>query len=736
MRPRTDRAIALAILIGAFLIRLIFVLQTRRLPFYYHPVLDSGFFDQWAGFKKSASWFDFTPAFREPLYAYFLAAVYTVLRQSLTIARLVQGVLGSITALMIYWSARMLYGRLAGIVAGVIFALSSSAIFFTSEINETTLLVFLLVSSGYLLLRAERSRPYINSCFSGLLLGACFLTQFASVAALPAWIVHLLLAKDARLKRASILVIAGFMILPLCYQVLLVKAKEHPFVPLRVSWQAFLGSGQAGEAAIAPRYDVPVRADQETYRAIVAPDRMDGQRDALRLAKVETGRDLSFGPASRHWRARAIRDFTSSPRRYLGNYLTKLGIFWGPSQPPANVDLRFVSRYSFFLKNALFSFAIIAPLGLIGLMRRGRTLVGFAVFVILYSLAASFCLVSDMEKMVVVPFLAIFGATVVSEVILGVKKARPAKSVTYILIVGIVGALLYLLPHRGVDQARELVILGDIYREEAIFDKAQDAYKEAIGLSPASPAAYISLSKIYSTAWKPDEALGVLSEAKGAASVDPRLNVEKASLLLTMGKPDEAGSLLRSFENRYPYEPRLHEIIGISLLTKGDIRGAIGELQKELDYVGGSFVTYAALGKAHLGLGEFGLAAGSLETASKLNPSDTGVAMQLADAYNKMGQYLQACDVLSRVLAIDPGNMALRFKFANSLYRAERYPDALKQFRDLSNFDPRNADFLVNMGTVYAAMDSISLAVQTWEKALSLDPANELARENLKAVGK
>jgi protein O-GlcNAc transferase len=185
---------------------------------------------------------------------------------------------------------------------------------------------------------------------------------------------------------------------------------------------------------------------------------------------------------------------------------------------------------------------------------------------------------------------------------------------------------------------------------------------------------------------------------------------------------------------RFPFEPRLHETIGLSLLARGDAKTGAVELRKEIDYSGGSFVTYASLGRAELQIGDFGAAATDLENAAQLNPTDPGVTMQLADAYNRLGQYIKSCDVLSRVLAVDPGNMPLRFKFANSLYHAERYADALTQFTQLVTFDPKNADFLVNMGAVYVAMDSTKLAIEAWQKALKLDPTNEIAKQNLKAV--
>jgi tetratricopeptide (TPR) repeat protein len=169
-------------------------------------------------------------------------------------------------------------------------------------------------------------------------------------------------------------------------------------------------------------------------------------------------------------------------------------------------------------------------------------------------------------------------------------------------------------------------------------------------------------------------------------------------------------------------------------MARGEMQEAAEQLEQEVEVVGPGFITLSALGRAELALERYEEAASHLEAAMGLNPYNSPIAMQLADAYTRLGYHIKACDILSRILAIDPGNMPLRFKFANCLYRAERYVDALSHFKDLHKFDPANADFLLNMGTVYAAMDSLDRAIEVWEKALVLDPQNEMARDNLRTA--
>jgi tetratricopeptide (TPR) repeat protein len=733
MGPKSGRLIPLGIILGALVVRVVFLLQTRDLILYYHPVLDSGFFNQWADFKRQIGWIDASVPFRESLYAYFLGVIYTVFRESTTIARLVQCVLGSLTALLVYSTARRLFGAVAGLAAGVIFVFYGPAVFFASELNDTTLAIFLLMLSAYLLVRAAESRPGANTLFSGLFLGAAAVTKFMVWVALPAWIFHLLLARTPRLRKAVIPLAIGVLIAPLCYQFLLTQSDQLGLVPPRLGWHAFLGSGSVGGTVREPFRRITLNTPEGSRTALAADGLIDGQRDALRFANLETDRTHTNVEAGRYWHRRAYDDFAASPGRWLRNYFTKLGTLMGPAEPPANIDQRFIAGYSGLLRTRVFTFAVVAPLGLVGLVAlRRRGALYASLFVPLFAVLSSAYLVSDNDKMMMVPFLTVFAGGLIAAVVTGVRSS--GKRLAYVVAAVVAGLLLYLLPKPPMDEVRQLVALGNVYGEEAIYDRAEASYREALELGPERAEGYVSLARMYANAGKPQQALEVLQGADAKGIRDPRIRIERASVLNMAERPAEAVVELKAVEREYPYEPRLHQLMGLSFLAQGDAERAAVELEKELSYVGAGFVTYSALGSAKLSLGEFEDAAANLEAALALNPYNSPVAMQLADAYSRLGHHYKACDVLSRILGVDPGNMPLRFKLANCLYRADRYGDALTHFRELHKYDPANADVVLNMGTVYAAMDSLDRAIQMWEKALVLDPDNDLARENLRTA--
>jgi len=734
MRSRSGWLIPAVIVVAAFAARLIMLLQTRTLPIYYQPLLDSGFFHQWAEFKRTIAWAEAAPAFREPAYAYFVAFIYTVFRDSLTIVRVIQCLLASASVLLLYAATRRVYGKMAATVAAVVLAFFSPAIFFSSEINETTLAVFLVVASAYALTAAGKRRPLFNSSLSGLLAGAAFLTRFVSIVALPAWILHLLLSREPRLRKATLTLLVGFAIVPLCYHVLLLKTDQRAYLPLRTSWLAFMGSGATGGVTLEPEFEIGVGGSRGAYRATAFTGGIQGQRDMLRFARIEDPEVESGVQAYSHWRDRAAEDLASSPAGYFKVFLKKLGVFWGPTNPPSNVDMRYVADFSFLLKNRLFGFAAIAALGVLGLVAGlRRTSLGFALYTILLPLVASICLVSDIDKMLIVPFLAMFAGAAFAAAAGSIKARRTMKAIGLIAAGIALIAVFYRLPGTELDRARNLVIAGDAYADAGISDKAESLYEEAIGLSPGEADASISLAKLYAGVGKSDQALEVLDRAM-LESQDPRLRIERAELLLMAGASQEVLDDLRNLEESSPYEARLHQLMGHALLIMNRVEEARVELQKELDDVGRGLVTLSLMGDACFALGDYPLAAKSLEEALEINPYSVPAATRLAETYSRMGQNLRACDILGRILTVDPGNIPLRFKLGVCLYKADRPADALMHFKELLNFDPSNADIALNMGTAYAALDSMDKAIEMWEQALEIDPENEIARENLRTA--
>ena len=521
------------------------------------------------------------------------------------------------------------------------------------------------------------------------------------------------------------------------YNAFLLESEEFASVPTRAGWHAFLGSTSTGGTAKEPYYIITLGGEGGASRAYARADLTDGEVDAVRFAGIEGGRALGRKASGRYWQSRALDEFFSGPSSYVASYMEKLGIIWGPSPPSPNIDSRFMARYSVLSRSLLLPFAGMAAIGLVGLLlftkRRSSHML---IFAISYPLLAAVYLVSDADKMLLVPFLAVFCGQVITEIVSGLRSKKPVRSVIIIAVVVIVAVLFSRLPGVPMNEARHLTILGDLYATESMFDKAEESYNEAIRISPDFSDARLSLAKFEAMTGKTDRAYTTLSTAIERDPGNPRLRIEQASLLIYTQRPAQALGELAAVEHSFPYELRLHQFKGMALMGIGQYEAAVEELEQELKYGGGDFVAYSALGRARFELGRYEEAASALETALmfKAHLHNTPTMIQLADCYTELGRHEEAAGLLGKIAAADRGNVRLRFKLGNALYRAGRYDEALRNFKEISKFEPRNTDILLNLGVVYAEVDSLDRAIETWERVLELEPDNETARDNLRTA--
>ncbi len=92
----------LVIFLAAFLIRLIYLLQYRSNPSFYLPMVDELWHLEWARDIIDGNFRGDEAYFRGPLYPYVLAFLLKITGDSLFWVRLLQAVVGSLSAVMIY----------------------------------------------------------------------------------------------------------------------------------------------------------------------------------------------------------------------------------------------------------------------------------------------------------------------------------------------------------------------------------------------------------------------------------------------------------------------------------------------------------------------------------------------------------------------------------------------------------------------------------------------------------
>ena len=94
------------------------------------------------------------------------------------------------------------------------------------------------------------------------------------------------------------------------------------------------------------------------------------------------------------------------------------------------------------------------------------------------------------------------------------------------------------------------------------------------------------------------------------------------------------------------------------------------------------------------------------------------------------GQHESALSCWDRFLALSPGDVAGYHGKALSLLRLGRYADALAASRGALELDENNSLTHKLLGDVFAASEDWGAAVRAYDRALALDPSDEVARHN------
>jgi len=375
--------IALAL---ALAIRLVYLSQIRDHPLFssllgdpaaYHDramaILDGSLVPDHAFFHSS------------PLYPFFLALVARVAGPGLHAVRVVQSLVGCVSVFLLWVLGRMTVGKRAALVAAFLGAVYVPFVFFDGETLEITLVIAFALGMLIQLLLATERTSVGRAAAAGALLGLAALGKpnlllFAPVGA--GWLLLATLPKSRhkpgryRDPAATRRAVATVAFLVACAAVIS-PATIHN---LRSEGDLIQVSSNAGiNLFIGNNPNAPGIFN-------VPPEmRFDLRVASKAVAERAVGRELSAREVSDFWTGQARRFVRERPGAWLRLTARKFALFWNGYEVPNHYDIYFVGRFAPVLKIPVGTFAVVAPLGLVGIAlalarrRRMGLLVAFAV---------------------------------------------------------------------------------------------------------------------------------------------------------------------------------------------------------------------------------------------------------------------------------------------------------------------------------------------------------------------
>lgn len=129
-------------------------------------------------------------SWRAPLYSFLLAGTHLFFGESLLAIRIIQAMLGALTCLLVYYIAKSIFHKKAGIISSLLAVFYPYFIYYTGDVLAETLLTFLLAASIACLVYFQQKPDYHRALLAGFCLGLTILCKpviLPLVLLLPLW---------------------------------------------------------------------------------------------------------------------------------------------------------------------------------------------------------------------------------------------------------------------------------------------------------------------------------------------------------------------------------------------------------------------------------------------------------------------------------------------------------------------------------------------------------------------
>ncbi|MDZ7372925.1 MAG: tetratricopeptide repeat protein [candidate division KSB1 bacterium] len=575
----------LAIFVAALAARLIYLFHLmRNSPAANILIHDSALFNHFAHQILAGKLVLERAFYLAPLYSYFLALVYFLFGESFSAVRLVQFLLGSLGAVLVFALGRRFLTRRAAAMAGFFAALYAPFLFFDGCLLGTSLNTFLFLLATFLLVSAVDGGSWARVFLSGLSLGLAVTGRPNLLTAVPAFLGAPWLFRFGHRRRISVLAAwTTAFALPIAGTTLHNFLAEGQWIPLTTHGgiNFYIGNHRGASGV----WEAPAGMEPSVSAINL--------EDATRVAEAELGRSLTAAQVSWYWYRKTFAFILSRPYEWLWLLLKKTVLFLNPYEIPLNFQYAFHQQFSWLLRIPFTNLVFLMPFALFGLVVAWpeRNRLGFLYgLVTLYSLGVILFFVSDRYRVVVVPYLILFAAYG-AEWLIACRRSRPVTGRWVGLSLAVAIALSFWL---GARQSQRANPAGEYYNlcvahlNEGHLDEAIYWGRKAILSNPSLENAHYNL---------------------GIA-------------LMKKGRYREALEAFATVVRLDPKEvPAWGNIGGIHLML-GDTERAIGSLRKAVELDSHYVPAWLNLGIAHYRQGDLAAARRAWEQALRVDPEN------------------------------------------------------------------------------------------------------------------
>lgn len=690
------RAWAAAIFGTALAVRLVHLWQMRGTPYFSVLMGDARGYDQWAQRLAGGDWIGTDVFYQAPLYPYFLGVIYAVAGHDLLAVRVVQAVLGSLSAVLVGVACARLFSARAGVVAGLALALYAPAIFFDGLIQKSVLDVA-FVSAAVAAIAAivtggqDRRRLWLAL---GLATGALSLTRenaLLLVAVLGVWawrgVDHRRLGGVGALATFGLGV--GLVLGPVVARNYAVGGGLY-LTTSQFGPNFYIGNNAAADGSyVALRFG---RGSPEFERL-----------DATELAERAAGRTLSPAEVSRYWTGRAIEFITTQPTAWLRLQGRKAALLVNATEMLDTESQESHAEWSWPLRvlGPLTHFGVLVPLAVVGLWLtwpdRRRLWA-------LYAIGATFALttlafyVFARYRFPLVPLLVVFAAAGVCDVFAHWRAWSRARRVR-VGVVTAATAAACLVPVTSTERARAITEtnLGTALHDGGRLEEAAARYRRALEIAPDYVPAVNNLGVTLRALGRTDDAIRAYGDGLRLRGDYPDLHFNLANALLAQNRADEAAEHFRLASAGEPDSAGVHNNLGTALAEQGRMAEAAAAFERAVALEPGSARAHRNLGNALAALGRGGEALAHLRQAIALAPGDAEAHYDLGVFFLEANRNDEAVTAFTAAIAARPGYAEAHNNLGIALGSVGRLDQAVAQFEQAVRLRPGFEDAMRNL---------------------------------------
>lgn len=724
-----------------FIIRLFYGIETADDPYANTPILVSYAHHQFAQDLISGHGAPYT-LFRPPYYALFLSYVYRMFGSNPLSMKIIQWILGGLSCWLVYFLARLYYGRTHAVLALLISSLYVPAVFFEGQLVGHPVSSFFALASVVIIAAARSARvrwlrPVMMHLYASLLFGFAALIRPDMLLAFPFLIITMwMTTSPPRSQKIRSVVVftcgTGIFVLLMLYPRIVIPVEEN-YVNVNAAVNFYLGNNEDANGVQPYMHEVQEMSSEH-------PEARKYHITGLTLAMIlyaRTQTGVQLPSVASYWYGRAFDFIVSQPIRYVALELKKLMLFFNGFITTNQKDIYYMRRFSLLLRMLLFNvgflcipLGLIIPLAIVGLTgeKTGyrRMMLSAIPLACLMTVLLFFSCGRFMYP--AVPFfivLASHGIMVVKEKIVSRRWPAMAGTVLLILITNI-----DLFGARTVRYAQESFNAGNMYLKMNQPESAEQFFMESLTYDPAYHQSITSLCYLYASQDRPEKTisfvqklpeqtqsswaamyglanayfqLGDLRNAGDYAQTlidrypdKPENYILRAMIYLQVQQHDKALETLRAGVDACPYYAPLQIQYGTMLASAGDYTTALDVFERVLSTTNHYPEAFYYAAYCLISLERTDQALTVLQNGLRHHPDDVSLLFLMAHAYEQLRTSDKALECYRRIIMLQPNNSEAYMRITELFAKLKRYPEALRNARTALELGHPDAQKYIN----------------------------------------